>query len=83
MYAIEFKTTNIGSYIKLPLEIPTDKTFDIKVIVISSQNIEELEQTSQNDYANDFFYNLHNRHISVASNINIDELMQDMNNGLS
>ena len=84
MYALEFEAKNSGSYIKLPLDIPTDKSFDMKVIIISSQNIEELKQTSQIDSTNDIFFNiLRNRHVDVSNSIDIDELMQDMNNGLS
>ncbi|MEI6746856.1 MAG: hypothetical protein WCL34_12910 [Methylococcaceae bacterium] len=41
MYAVEFETQGRGRYIELPFALPTKKTINVRVILMSEQKIED------------------------------------------
>ena len=44
MYAIEFETKNDENFIKLPFNIPNEKQIDMKVTLLTSYNLENIEK---------------------------------------
>ncbi len=41
MYAVEFETQGRGKYIELPFTLPEKKAINVRVILMSEQNIED------------------------------------------
>jgi len=78
MYAVEFETIVDSPYIKLEnyLNFVNKK---IKVIILSEEKTEKKLQINQST----FFDTLRKRNLKIDKNIDIDNLMDDMNNGLS
>ena len=78
MHAVEFETIVDSPYIKLEnyLDFLHKK---IKVIVMS--DTKKVDKTSSN--SEKFFNTLRNRKLKIDGNLNIDDIMNEMNDGLS
>lgn len=42
MYAVEFETQGQGKYIELPFNLPKEKKINVRVILMTEQNIENI-----------------------------------------
>ncbi len=78
MYAIEFETVVDSPYIKLENYLDfIDKK--IKVIILS-----EFEKVDNSQKINKLFFDkLRKRHLKIDKKIDINNIMNEMNNGLS
>jgi hypothetical protein len=78
MYAVEFETNINSPYIEL-------KNYEhfmnqhVKVIVLSDKEPALADSRNSSSY----FQSLRQRNIVLSASTNIDEVMADMNNGLS
>lgn len=79
MYAIEFETKIENGIVNIPKEYSDIYQSQARVLVLVDEEIKKTQQ--KNDYAV-FFNELRNRHIKVSSEVDIDELMNEMNDGL-
>ena len=50
MYAVEFETQGRGRYIKLPFALPTKKTINVRVILMSEQKIEDTTVSKRSNF---------------------------------
>lgn len=48
MYAVEFETQIKGKYIELPFALPTEKNINVRVILMTQQNIENVVAPKKN-----------------------------------
>ena len=92
MYAIEFETNAKGRMIEIPQEYEALASKHLKVIVM----LDELEPTDlpkvtnastklaqEQAIENELFFNiLKSRHNPIEKTTNIDQIMQEMNDGL-
>lgn len=47
MYAIEFETQGKGKFLELPFALPEDKSINVRVILITEQNIEAVAESKK------------------------------------
>ena len=80
MFAIEFKTQIKDGIVHIPEQYKELYQSEAKIVdlVETEHKTTALEVNQQST----FFKALRNRHIPVDKNINMDNLIQDINNGL-
>ena len=80
MFAIEFKTQIKDGVVHIPEQYKELYQSEAKIVVL----VETEPETApvETNKQSTFFKALSNRHIPVEKDINIDNLMQDINNGL-
>ncbi len=79
MYAIEFETTVTNRYLELK-DFEKFINKNVKVIVLVN-NMHDDHDIKKPDIS--YIEKLKNRHVKVDKNIDIDNIMQEMSNGLS
>jgi len=79
MYAIEFETKITNKYLELK-DFEKFINKNVKVIVLTN-DIHDNQDTKKSNIS--YIKKLKNRHVKVDKNIDIDDIMQEMNNGLS
>lgn len=80
MFAIEFKTQIIDGVVYIPEQYKELYQSEAKIVVLVETGSKTVPANSK--HQSTFFKTLRNRHIHIEKNINIDNLMQDTNNGL-
>ncbi len=80
MYAVEFETTIENGIVNIPKEYSSIYQSKAKVLVLVDDAVKKVD--AKKDYSA-FFDDLRNRHIKVRSELDIDKLMNEMNDGLS
>lgn len=79
MYAIEFETKIENGLVTIPKEYSDIYQSKARVLVLVDEVVKKIEQKKDRKA---FFNDLRNRHIHVSPEINIDQLMNEMNDGL-
>lgn len=79
MYAVEFETKIENGIVNIPKEYSDIYQSQARVLVLIDEVVKKTEE--KKDYAA-FFNELRNRHIKVSSEVDIDGLMNEMNDGL-
>lgn len=79
MYAVEFETKIKNGIVNIPKEYSDIYQSQARVLVLVDEVVKKTEE--KKDYAV-FFNELRNRHIKVSSEVDIDGLMNEMNDGL-
>ena len=80
MFAIEFKTQIKEGVVHIHEQYKERYQSKAKIVVLLE--MEPKTAPLKGSQRNAFFKTLRNRHIPVEKNINTDDLMQDINNGL-
>lgn len=79
MYAVEFEIKIENGIVNIPKEYSDIYQSQARVLVLVDEVVKKPEE--KKDYAA-FFNELRNRHIKVSSEVDIDGLMNEMNDGL-
>lgn len=79
MYAIEFKTKIENGIVNIPEEYSDIYQSQARILVLVDDVVKNSRE-KKDDAA--FFNQLRNRHIKVSPEIDINQLMNEMNDGL-